>query len=272
VIRLGEVTLDAEAHRQLDAWQRDLNAVATFPDRVEEGKARFKQHNVKANPAFRHVRATLRAMSHGARRCAYCEDSTGDEVEHIWPKDFYPERVFDWPNYLHACGICNGRKLNRWCVRDAAGVHHTLTRSPSEREAKTYGPPPAGDPLFIDPRDEDPMRLLRVDLLGTFEVVPRAGLPGWDTDRATWTVEKLELNLREDLVEARANHYLTYSDRVRQHIADRDAGAAPDDLAPRIVGIRRMDHPMVWREMQRSHRRIPVLTRLFTAAPEALGW
>jgi hypothetical protein len=35
-----------------------------------------------------------------------------DEAEHINPKDLYLERVFDWANYLYACGPCNGPKSN----------------------------------------------------------------------------------------------------------------------------------------------------------------
>ena len=272
MIGLATVTLDPESCAQLDAWQRDLNAVPAYPDRVEAGKERFKRYNVKANAAFRYVREALRRMSHGATRCAYCEHSTPDEVEHIWPKDYYPERVFDWHNYLYACGICNGRKLNQWGVRTSPGVHHTLTRSRAERESKVYAPPPAGDALFIDPREEDPLRLLRVDLVDTFEVVPRVGLDAWDNARAAWTITALELNLREDLVAARAGRYLNYLDSLKQHIADREAGAPDDELAPRIAGIRCMDHPMVWREMQRSHKRISALAPLFVAAPEALSW
>jgi len=272
VIRLPEVTLEADARRQLDAWQRELNAASLFPDRVEKGKATFKLRNVKSDKTFRRVRATLRRMCGGAVRCAYCEHSTPDEVEHIWPKDFYPERVFDWFNYLYACGTCNGRKLNHWCVRDAQDNLHNLKRSETERSSKNYGPPPVGDPMFIDPRDEDPMRFLRVDLLDTFEVAPRTGLDDHAQKRAVWTIEKLELNLREDLVGARANHYFTYIDRLKQHIVDRDAGESEEDLHLRVECVRRMDHPMVWREMQRSHRKLPRIAELFVQAPEALSW
>lgn len=272
MIRLGERPLDPDAHAQLQAWQRELDGVTPFAARVDAGKERFKQRNVTTSPTYRRVRATLRAMSHGACRCAYCEHSTGDEIEHIWPKDFYPERVFDWHNYLYACGACNGSKLNHWALLNTDGTQVSLSRSRAEREAGTYGPPPEGDSLFIDPREEDPLRLLRVDLLDTFHIVPRSGLDAWSDARAVWTIERLELNEREDLVDARANHYLNYVDRLKQHIAERDSGADQDAIDLRISAIRRMDHPMVWREMQRSHRFVPTLTPLFAAAPEALRW
>ncbi len=272
MIRLLKVNLEIGARNQLDAWQKDLNGVSTYPSRVEKGKALFKARNIKGNETFQRVRTALRQMCGGSVRCAYCEHSTPDEVEHIWPKDLYPARVFDWFNYLYACGICNGRKLNHWCVSDASGASREFKRSRAERDAGNYGPPPDGAPLFIDPRDEDPLRFLCVDLIDTFWVLPRRGLSDRDEERATWTITKLELNLREDLVDARANHYLAYIDRLRQHIAERDHGASHDELTPRIEGIRRMDHPMVWREMQRSRATLPSVGLLFAQAPEALAW
>lgn len=272
MIPLREGTLDPGSRSQLDAWQRELNSVTPYPARVEAGKELFKARNVASNATFRHVRTTLRAMSPGAVRCAYCEHSTGDEVEHIWPKDFYPERVFEWHNYLYACGICNGRKLNHWCLRIPGGACVSLSRTKAERESHAYGPPPTGDPFFIDPRTEDPMRFLRVDLVDTFVVVPRSGLDSWERERAEWTIEKLELNDREDLVEARANHYLAYLDRLRLHVADRDGGADCTSIDLRVAALQRMDHPMVWREMKRSRAHIVALAKLFESAPEALAW
>ena len=122
MIRLPPRSLDAATQQQLSQWQHEVDSLATYPARVETAKARFKERNKKGNVTFDVVRVQLVAMSHGARRCAYCEDSVGDEVEHIWPKDFFPERAFVWTNYLYACGGCNGAKLNRWRLRDAQGL------------------------------------------------------------------------------------------------------------------------------------------------------
>ena len=69
-----------------------------------------------SNPTFRKVRESLTRMCSGAQRCVYCEDSVGDEVEHIEPKDLYPCLVFLWTNYVYACGRCNGGKSNKFAV------------------------------------------------------------------------------------------------------------------------------------------------------------
>ena len=63
-----------------------------------------------------------RSCAPGARRCGYCEDSDGDEIEHIKPRDLYPEKTFAWENYLLACGQCNRSKSSRFLNREVLRV------------------------------------------------------------------------------------------------------------------------------------------------------
>lgn len=272
MIRLPPRSLDAATQQQLSQWQHEVDSLATYPARVETAKARFKDRNKKGNATFDVVRVQLVAMSHGARRCAYCEDSVGDEVEHIWPKDFFPERAFVWTNYLYACGGCNGAKLNRWRLRDAQGQLHDLRRTAAEREAKTYDAPPTGEPCFLDPRSEDPGAYLHLDLVDTFEITPRPGLGAWATDRAAWTIEHLKLNERPELIDARAGAYRCFVDHAKAHLYDLLVGAPAADLTRRRDALRRDDHPMVWHEMKRQRAHHPDLADLFTRAPELLDW
>jgi uncharacterized protein (TIGR02646 family) len=55
------------------------------------------------------IKNPLFESSHG--KCAYCEcsviESSYLEVEHYKPKSLYPEKVFDWENFLPACSHCN---------------------------------------------------------------------------------------------------------------------------------------------------------------------
>jgi len=58
--------------------------------------------------SFEPVRATLRdKMAPAPGRCMYCEHSEGTAIDHFWPLSKYPERAFDWENYLWACSHCN---------------------------------------------------------------------------------------------------------------------------------------------------------------------
>lgn len=85
---------------------------------------------------FDDVRETLRRMASGVERCMYCEDSHGNSIEHFWPKADFPDRAFDWTNYLWACSECNSNQKRDQFPRDAT----------------------TGKPLLIDPTDpnDDP--------------------------------------------------------------------------------------------------------------------
>lgn len=75
----------------------------------------------------------LAAMSTGRRRCMYCEDSQGTDIDHFRPKSTYPTYAFSWPNYLLACAHCNS--------------NHKRNQFPVDG---------SGNPLLIDPTSDDP--------------------------------------------------------------------------------------------------------------------
>jgi hypothetical protein len=97
----------------------------------------------------------------------YCEDAPADEVEHHSPKDLYPELVFTWRNYLYACGPCNGPKNNRFAVMDPADGRLIDVSRP--RGAPVI-PPAQGTLALLDPRRDDPMAFLMLDLRDTFHL------------------------------------------------------------------------------------------------------
>jgi uncharacterized protein (TIGR02646 family) len=88
---------------------------------------------------FGEIRRVLQEMASGIERCMYCEGSEGTDIEHFWPKSTFPERAFDWLNYLLACAACNS--------------NHKRTRFPRDD---------TGAPLLIDPTAEDPTKHLRL--------------------------------------------------------------------------------------------------------------
>lgn len=91
MIRLPDIQLHHTAAAKLGTWQAELDAEPAYSERVTKAAALFKSRNRKGNVTFGRVRDALTLMCAGARRCAYCEDSAADEVEHVRPKDLYPE-------------------------------------------------------------------------------------------------------------------------------------------------------------------------------------
>ena len=46
--------------------------------------------------------------------CGYCEQECKGEVEHFRPKSRFPERVYEWENWVLACHVCNNMKSGKW--------------------------------------------------------------------------------------------------------------------------------------------------------------
>ncbi len=142
----------------------------------------------------------------------------------------------------------------------------------SRRKGDPIVPPIVGDPVLLNPRIEDPLALLHLDLKGTFHFLPRAPKGTEQYDRADYTIRTLRLNLREYLPTQRREYHGNYLARFKDYVRTQQEGgdAARRKLVRIATRIQGMAHPSVWAEMKRQHRSFPELTRLFTLAPEAL--
>ncbi len=123
------------SHETLEFLQKRTHAVTSSADPKAEADRFWRLQTTKA---FAEIRTTLRRMASGLERCMYCEDSEGTDIEHFWPKSAYPERAFDWHNYLFGCSRCNSNfKRSQFPLDD-------------------------GDqPLLLNPTEEEPLDHLR---------------------------------------------------------------------------------------------------------------
>ena len=266
MLRLEDPGVDAETKQGLDRYQAEVERAGDYAAQVCEGAALFARYNRRENSVFVVVHRQLALMCPGARRCGYCEDSAESDIDHFRPKALYPDRVFVWENYLPSCAPCNRKKGRRFAVlKDGDLVCVGRRRGgPVER-------PVAGPPAIIDPRVEEPMRILTLDLLGTFRFLPREGVGREDEMRANYTITVLQLN-RDVLTESRRRAYADYRARLYEYRVRRTAGSPESELRPLRDGLLASAHPTVWREMQRQQARIDELRRLFAEVPEALSW
>ena len=119
---------------------------------------------------YRHPanKAALRAASFD--KCMYCESKVSHsyfgDIEHIRPKDRFPDLEFNWGNLGFVCAKCNNAKRNHW--HDEAP--------------------------YINPYDEDPSALLAP--VGAL-ILHRAG-----SERGEVTWRDISLN-RPELLERR---------------------------------------------------------------------
>jgi uncharacterized protein (TIGR02646 family) len=278
MLRIVDRELALGATKTLERLQQIVDAEPDYPARVTAAKTQWQirtSTNAKA-ATFATVRSTLSQMCVGTVRCAYCEDSLADEVEHIQPKTLFPEAVFKWRNYLFACGPCNGPKSNQ---------HGTILGNEvvefRRGRADPVVPPPAGLPGLIDPRSEDPLQYLDLDIGGltpenqkidgTFEFLPVDGLPPIEHSRAKYTIKVLDLN-REVLRVGRANAFGGFRARLREFVMEKEAGASTQRLEILKDDLIRTPHLTVFAEMRRQRAAWPDIEDLLLRAPEALAW
>ncbi|MEO8149854.1 MAG: aminoglycoside phosphotransferase [Bacteroidia bacterium] len=271
------ITPDAITFSNLKKYQDEIDVLPSFEERSEKAKKSFKSKNINTNATFNNVKQKLTEMCSGARRCAYCEDSVGDEVEHIHPKDLYPGDCFKWENYVYACGNCNGPKNNKFAVfRNDNGKFQTVNLPHGQPSQE----PPQGEDAIINPRIDNPLDFCVLDLNGTFKFVVLPGLSEKNEKKFDYTYnEVLRLNdQREFLRVARENAFVNYKSRLGYYVTEREKGKTLVQLQPLIDNLKREAHPTVWKEMQRYYLSGWLKTiddglhELFSKSPEALNW
>lgn len=278
MLQIVERQLAPSAHTTLESLQALIDAEPNYASMVEAAKRAWdtKTSTRAKADAFLAVRKTLAEMCIGPIRCAYCEDSLADEVEHIRPKNFFPAHVFRWENYLFACGPCNGPKGSRYGVISNGAVVEVF-RAPKGPVI----PPPAGASALIDPRTEDPLEFLELDLGGTtpdgtelpatFEFLPKDTATLLAQARATFSINVLGLN-REVMRVARENAFGGFRARSREYVVEKESGASDGRIDELRDDLLSTPHLTVFAEMRRQQAYLPAIQALFLAAPEAANW
>ena len=267
MLQLPKIELGSKWQKYLNQWQQEINGLASYSEKVEQAKAKYE--NKIKTVTFKNIRGTLATMCSGNRRCCYCEDSCADEVEHIRPKSLYPEFVFVWENYLYACGLCNPKKNNKYAVIVGNKIQ-PITRKKND----PIVPPPVGNDAFINPRIENPLDFLELDLGddlidGTFLFQPCYGLAknSPNFQRAEYTINILDLN-RDVLLKGRKEAALNYRARL-QEIQQEKLDVKRQRL---IAEFKKMSYPTVWQEMKNQRKNLPSIYSLIKESPEILGW
>ncbi len=272
MIRLPDLPIPQEVLDGLSNYQDKI--IGTYKEKqilVKKASAPgFSSRNKRGSKVFDAIKVVLTEMCSGARRCAYCEDAPADEVEHIYPKDLFPDLCFKWENYLYACGPCNGPKSNQFAIikkTDKKIVHLDGKRKP-----------PLGKSLLIDPRKENPLDFARLNFATFhFEYTTEPDSIGFKRSLYTFdTVLRLNTD-REYLRQARENAFSMYKFRLEiYHLKKNTLPAA--QIQKMIAQLKKEAHTTVWQEVKKSYieGRLPLLdpefALLFDNNPEALAW
>jgi len=243
--------------------QEVINALPTYKEQVKHAKVLW-QSKKKSNAqksAFNRVEKELKKIAVAGQYCNYCEAIEGTNIEHIYPKGFYPNKTFVWENYLWACKECNGRhKISQFQIFESKQSANVLNLAIDH----SFTPPANEDAVFINPRVDNPLDYLQLDLeTGLFQIIP-TDINSRAYKRASYTLNTLQLNDRKELVIARQQ---AYKDYLKALEAYRDNPSLT--LQKNILSQR---HPTVWKEMQRQAKSILILNNLFVQIPNALDW
>lgn len=245
MLKISALSITPADSAALANLQREIDNLPAYEARVALADEKFKS---KPSGLFKRVRDALETSCGDLVRCGYCEDSCADEVEHIWPKAFFPDRTFLQANYLFSCGRCNPTKGNKFSIWSAAG----WVDLKEHRANHGYIQPPVTQSKFIDPASENPLDLIWLDLAGGSFRFTEVGDPGTiDYERADFTINTLNLN-KGVLVRARQNAYSGFLDRINMYIQRKNEGDSPDQLAIRLTELRRSPHQTVRFEMARQ--------------------
>lgn len=261
MLRIAELRIAPGDSAALNGLQHEIDNLPVYEDRVNFADGKFKS---KPGGLFGRVRNALEISCGDLVRCGYCEDSCADEVEHVWPKAFFPDKTFLPENYLFSCGRCNPTKGNKFAIWSAAGWVDLR----EQRRNHGYVQPPVSQSKFIDPVAEDPLDLIWLDLAGGSFRFVEIGEPGTiEYERAEFTIGTLRLN-KEVLVLARKNAYTGFIDRMNMYIQRKIGGDSPDQLRIRLAELRRSPHQTVRFEMARQLPLLDLPAGVDTAHPE----
>ncbi|QBE64919.1 hypothetical protein [Pseudoduganella lutea] len=251
--------LSANANLKLNTLQAKVNTFTTRKEQYDEAKKLFAN---KTNATWVEIKKVLADFAPKGKACYYCERDRHRDVEHISPKLHYPERCFDWENYIYACTICNqDMKNDTFAVFDAGGNVVEFNR--------TYDialPLPIGPAVLIDIRHEDPLNFLILNLeTGRFAARGNA----ISKKRGEFTRGLFDLNESSlaDIRIAAFEMYCMYLKKFKSAIDEGDAVKANRAFDE----IMKLNHPTVLVEMRRQSGLIPELMDLFDGVPEKIG-
>jgi uncharacterized protein (TIGR02646 family) len=289
----SDQALTADSQKELTKLQNEVNKKVSFAQKAAKAQSLWNNKNNKKSPdkrkkAFVEIREKLMKMCVSIGICNYCEQSEANDIEHIYPKSFFPIFAFVWTNYLLVCKQCNTAfKLDKCFVIDSSGKIHVTVRGNEPIHPTT---------AFINPRTENPAAYMIMNTQD-FEFEILDGLSTTDYNKADKTLEILALNTRDTLIATRKAAAIYFYQRIDllnkllntetieqiHHLltpydAYLDDTKTLTELKSDIKAGFKKDilqhaHPSVWAAIKLvDSKATPKWIALFQQLPEVLGW
>nr|WP_321182294.1 hypothetical protein [Methylobacterium sp. Leaf122] len=253
--------ISAASSAGLSGQQALVDAETSHEKRYNKAKSLFGRKVPKKT--FDEIKSVLAAHSPSGSACYYCERDRYRDIEHIWPKRHYPNKCFEWENYVYACTICNqDAKRDKFAVFD---VNDNVIEF--DRSLPIDQPVPTGDPVQINIRVEDPLEYLQMDLqTGRFVTV---GQDKRANARGIYTRDLFDLD-NDVLTRIRRQAVYHFTDYITRYCAAKNEGRA-DDAARLLSEILELPFPTVLVELRRQKSISIELEKLIDELPPHIG-
>ena len=137
----------------LKQQKQKIAALDNYKAKVELAAELWKNKKKKNahRSAFNDIEKALKESNpYHPGLCSYCEFNNGTEIDHIFPKVFYPEKTFDIQNMIWTCSICNQQyKASRFSIFNKNGEIEALIKN------QKFTIPATDDALFIHPYQDN---------------------------------------------------------------------------------------------------------------------
>jgi uncharacterized protein (TIGR02646 family) len=125
-------SLTAAERKELGDKQAEANGYSR-----RDGQIKLTWKNFRRTNTGKAILAALQVAFH--HKCAFCENVNARAIDHFYPKERYPKKMFRWTNFILCCSLCNLEKGNTFPFRKRR-------------------------PTLIDPTREDPLEFFTWDL------------------------------------------------------------------------------------------------------------
>ena len=195
--------------------QKDIDQKVGFEEQKNRAITLWdgKKNSKEGKTVFATIKKALNEMSEGFEVCQYCEHDRNRDIEHIYPKSFFPNKTFCWENYLLVCPNCNLEKSNKLYVH--------VNNGSKAVSIKDLSPPYSEDIAFINPRREDPSELIYLsfdDFLFYSAFPPQSRF----YEKVEKTLEVLALN-DSFKTSSRENAFVSYKRFLVEYVAIKNA-------------------------------------------------
>ncbi len=289
MLQLENRDLPDDIQNVLTGLQQKVNNAPDFAAKVKEAQTLWKtKGSTGGKKAFKKIAEELAGMCVYVNVCNYCEQNEANDIEHIYPKSFFPSHTLDWNNYILACKQCNTAfKLDKCFVIDSEGKVNEVKRGQEPLHSTV---------AIINPRTDNPLHFMWLNTqTRKFDI--QDNLSKKDFNIADKTLNILQLNERDLLIEDRKNSAIYYYERMKTLVEILEADSINDienalspyeneidktltmqEIKNQIKGnfkthVNRFKHPSVWYSIKKIESvATPRWKEIFDKIPEARNW